>query len=238
MSRIAFVAALEREVRPLIKHWSVSEREYAGGRKFRVYENGAAIVVCGGIGTVAARRATEAVIQIYSPSVVYSVGYAGALDPALKVGDLLKPGRVVDAGDGSSAQMPDGQGLLVSHSLPATVAQKSKLRESYGAQAVDMEASSVARAAQARGVGFEVLKVISDEFNFELPATDRFVDTEGRFHEARFAFFVALRPWLWLRVIQLGRNSALATRVLCAALRRILTEEVRADSSAQATERR
>src|ERR1700758_135461 len=37
MSRVAIVAALEREVRPLVKHWRVSEKEY-GGRRFRFFE--------------------------------------------------------------------------------------------------------------------------------------------------------------------------------------------------------
>jgi adenosylhomocysteine nucleosidase len=237
MSRLAIVAALEREIRPLIKGWRVSDREHAG-RRFRFYENGDAVLVCGGIGPEAARRAAEAVIVLYAPSLVYSAGYAGALDPALKVGDLLTPARVINISDGSSAHMAKGDGVLASHSLLATVAQKSKLRESYGAHAVDMEASAVARAAEARGVTFAALKVISDEFNFELPASDRFVDTEGRFREARFAMFVALRPWLWLPVIRLARNSARATRSLSAALGTILAEEVPADRSAQVTERR
>jgi hypothetical protein len=101
-----------------------------------------------------------------------------------------------------------------------------------------MEASAVARAAEVRGVLFRAIKVISDEFNFELPAIGRFVDTEGRFHQARFAVHVLVRPWLWFSLIHLAGNSARATRALCARLREILAEEVPADSSAQITERR
>lgn len=228
MSRLAIVAALEREVRPLTRHWRVSQKEHAG-RTFRFYENGEAVLVCGGIGAEPARRAAEAALVLYRPNLLYSVGYAGAVDPALKSGDLLKPARVINAGDGSRVDLAQGTGVLLSDSSLATVTQKSRLRESYGAQAVDMEASAVARAAAARGVAFQALKVISDEFNFELPATDGFVDNEGRFHEWRFGLHVALRPWLWLPVIQLARNSARATRVLCAELREIIAKQV-ADS--------
>jgi adenosylhomocysteine nucleosidase len=237
MSRLAFVAALEREVRPLVKHWRLRDREHAG-RTFRFFENEEAVVVCGGIGPQAARRAAEAVIVLYAPTLIYSVGYAGALDAGLKVGDILKPARVIDANDGSSTKSPNGSGVLVSHSVTASSAQKGKLRECYGAQAVDMEGAAVARAAEARGVRFAALKVVSDEFNFELPATDRFVDTEGRFREARFAMFVAARPWLWSTVMRLARNSARATRVLCAELRRILAEEVSINSSTRLLEPR
>lgn len=237
MSRLAIVAALEREVRPLIKHWQVREREHEG-LVFRFYESGEAVLVCGGIGPAAARRAAEAVLALYSPTLLYSVGYAGALDPALRVGELLAPALMISTDDGSRVDLPHGRGVLLSHAQVASVAQKSKLRDSYGAQAIDMEAAAVARAAHAHDVPFRAVKVISDEFNFELPASDRFIDTEGRFHEARFALHVALRPWLWRRAIHLARNSARATSALCARLRDILAQEVYADRSAQVTEGR
>src|SRR5579864_9366433 len=100
MSRIAIVAALEREVRPLIKGWRVSQKE-ADGRRFRFFEQGNSVVVCAGIGAEAARRAAEAVIAVYAPTVIYSAGFAGALDPTLKVGDVVQPRKVVNANDGS-----------------------------------------------------------------------------------------------------------------------------------------
>ena len=225
MSRVAIVVALEREVRPLVKHWRVSEKEH-DGRRFRFFENMELVLVCGGIGAAAARRAAEAVIVLYAPSVVYSAGYAGALDPQLKVGELIRAARVVNAGDGSSIQIAGGDGVLVSYPAVATPAQKAKLRESYQAQAVDMEAAAVARAAEARSVGFSALKVISDEFDFEFPPTDRFVDSEGRFHEMRFAWFAAVRPWLWLPVMRLARNSGRASRVLCEEIAKLAGQEI------------
>src|SRR5579859_5080334 len=113
MSKVAIVAALEREVRPLVKHWRASEKEH-GGRRFRFFENDQAVLVCGGIGAVAARRAAEAVLAIFEPSIIYSSGFAGALDSALKVGALIHPQRVVNAGDGSSVILEGGTGTLVS----------------------------------------------------------------------------------------------------------------------------
>ncbi len=236
MSRLAIVAALEREVRPLVKHWQVRKREHAG-REFRFYESREAVLVCGGIGPEAARRAAEAVIVLYSPDLLYSVGYAGALDPALKVGDVLIPAQIINGSDSSRVDVSKGEGILLSLNAVASVAQKSRLRESYGAQAIDMEASAVARAADARGVGFRAIKVISDEFNFELPTLSRFVDREGRFREVRFALHALVRPWLWLPLVHLAKNSARATRSLCAELRDILAEEMSAASSAQIPQR-
>lgn len=220
MSRVAIVAALEREVHGLVKQWRVVDKEHAG-RGFRFFENGDVVLVCGGVGAEAARRAAEAVIAIYAPGVVYSVGFVGALDPRLRVGDILQPQSVVNAGDGSRVRVDRGNGVLVSFGAVAGSAQKSKLRESFAAQAVDMEAAAVARAAEARGVEFAVLKVVSDEFDFSFPAMERFVDSDGRFLEARFALYAMVRPWLWAKVARLARNSSRASRALCESLGKI-----------------
>jgi adenosylhomocysteine nucleosidase len=218
MSRVAVVAALEREVRPLIREWRVSEKE-VNGRRFRFFENDEIVLVCGGIGAEAARRAAEAVITIYAPSMVYSAGFAGALDPGLKVGEVVRPRRVVDAGDGSSVSLDQGEGILVSFGSVASPEQKASLRESFGAQAVDMEGAAVARAAENRGVGFGVVKVISDEFDFSFPSMERFIDASGQFLQGRFAWFTALRPWLWPQVARLAGNSNRASWALCDGLR-------------------
>ena len=68
MSRVAIVAALEREVRPLVREWRRVRGKY-DGRRFRFFEKDDVVLVCGGIGAGAARRAAEAVIAIYAPQV-------------------------------------------------------------------------------------------------------------------------------------------------------------------------
>jgi len=235
MSKIAIVAALEREVRPLVKDWRVREQE-AGGRRFRFFEKDDIVLVCGGIGAEAARRSAEAVIALYAPKVVCSAGFAGALDPGLRVADIIQPRRVVNASDGSSVQLTRGEGVLVSFGSVASPAQKAKLRDSFSAQAVDMEAASVARAAEARGVEFAVVKVISDEFDFSFPAMERFVDPSGRFLESRFAVFAAVRPWLWPQILRLARNSGRASRALCDWLRKMDSESMAAYPGAESLE--
>jgi adenosylhomocysteine nucleosidase len=237
MSRVAIVAALEREVRPLVraKEWRVSEKD-VNGRRFRFFENDDFVLVCGGIGAEAARRAAEAVIALYAPKVIYSVGFAGALDPGLKVGSIVQPQRVVNAGDGSSVHLNRGEGVLVSFGSVASPEQKASLRDSFGAQAVDMEAAAVARAAEVRGVEFAVVKVISDEFDFRFPSTERFVDSNGQFLEGRFAWFAALRPWLWPQVVRLAGNSNRAAHALSDWLRKMNAQPVTTGSSVRTME--
>ena len=221
MSRVAIVAALEREVRSLIRQWLVNEKEIAG-RRFRFFENENVVLICGGIGAEASRRAAEAIIAAYAPIQLYSVGFAGALDASLRVGEVLQPRRVINAGDGSSVHLDHGEGVLVSFGSVASAVQKANLRESFAAQAVDMEAAAVARAADARGVEFAAVKVISDEFDFSFPAMERFIDSNGKFLQMRFAGFVAIRPWLWPQVAHLARNSKRASLALCERLKNII----------------
>jgi adenosylhomocysteine nucleosidase len=224
MHKVAMVAALEREVKPLIRSWRCTEREHVG-HKFRFFEKENAVIVCGGIGEEAARRATEAVIALFSPQVVYSVGFAGALNAKLKVGDILLPRRVIDSREGSRVdtgerlggdnQGGENTGALVSFPSVADAQQKSKLAEAYSAQAVDMEAAAVARGAEARGLRFAAVKAISDEFDFVMLPMQRFIGPKGRFRTARFALFAAIRPWTWAQIMRLARNSAVASNALC-----------------------
>ncbi len=221
MPKVAIVAALEREVSGLITNWSRVEREYEG-RKFIFFERDEMVVVCGGIGLDAARRAAEAVIALYRPSLVQSVGFAGALDSSLRIGDVFAPGVLIDARDGSRIEIEGGkQGTLVSFMEVAGAKQKANLARSYSAHAVDMEASAVAAAACAHGIKFGTIKVISDDLDFEMPGMARFIDPQGRFKTGSFALFAALRPWLWLRVAALARNSRKAATALGEHLERL-----------------
>ena len=229
MSKIAIVAALEREVSGLTQGWRSVERDYEG-RRFVFFERDELVVVCGGIGMEAARRAAEAAIALYRPPLVHSVGFAGALDKNLRIGDIFAPAVVIDARDGSRVEIDSGNrpgtrnGTLVSFMAVAGIDQKANLAQAYGAHAVDMEASAVAAAARAHGIPFDAAKAISDEANSEMPETARFIDAQGRFKTSSFAFFVAVRPWLWPRVALLAKNSRKAARALGEHLERLRQE--------------
>src|SRR5271166_5764925 len=109
MSRIAIIAAMEREVAPLIRSWKIRTIEH-DGRQYRLFENGEAALVCGGIGAEAARRATEAVIREVNPIRVISVGFAGALDGSLEVGNVFAPCTVINSADAARSEVSGGEG--------------------------------------------------------------------------------------------------------------------------------
>lgn len=214
VQKIAIVAALEREVWPLVKRWRLREQKHGDGI-FRFYDTEHAVLTCGGIGAGPARRAAEAIIALYRPALIYSAGFAGALDRNLHIGDIVIPRRVINANDGSSIDTGQGEGILISFASVATPGQKAKLGESYSAQAVDMEAAAVARAAEARGVRFAAVKAVSDEYDFAVPPMDAFIDANGQFNATTFILHTAVRPWTWGSTLRLARNSRLASQALC-----------------------
>jgi adenosylhomocysteine nucleosidase len=211
--RVAIVAALEREIEPAVRGWQVCERAHEG-RNYKFYENERAVLVCGGIGAEAARRAAEAAIIFYRPRLLISVGFAGSLGPELKAGEGFAPRIVVSAEDGSRIDTGGGEGTLVSFGHIANGEQKARLARAYAARAVDMEAAAVARAAQAHGLAFSAYKAVSDEHDFEIPALENFI-RDGKFRAGRFVAHALLRPWMWPKLAQLSRNTSRAAAAIC-----------------------
>lgn len=235
MKKLAIIAALQRELHPLIRNWRATTITLES-REFTFYESDYAVVICGGIGPEAARRAAQAAIVSCQPDLLISAGVAGALAPELRVGETIFPAIVIDSSDGSRHETaiqksrlnnsPLARTVLVSYPEIASAAQKQQLAKSYAAHAVDMEAAAVARAAQVHGLPFLAIKSISDELNFELPEMSRFI-RDGQFRTQAFIFHVAIRPWLWLRVLRLARNTKIASENLCAWLREsVLTNTI------------
>jgi adenosylhomocysteine nucleosidase len=224
---IAIVAALDREIRPLIKNWP-STKIHHEGRDFIFYHCSYAIAVSGGIGPECARRAAEAAIARYSPQLVISAGIAGALVPELQVGETIFPALVIDTRDGSShatgiehalgGNSALGRTTLASYPEIASARQKRQLANSYRAHAVDMEAAAVARAAELHNLRFLAVKAISDDVNSEISELNRFI-RQGRLASKSLIFYLIPRPWLWRKIFRLARNTELAAQNLCRWLR-------------------
>jgi hopanoid-associated phosphorylase len=139
---------------------------------------------------------------------VVSFGLCGALDPRLKVGDVVIGEAVADgdrcfATDAAwtariAAALPQARrGRLARADRPvASVAEKAALLEATGALAVDMESHVVARLAAAHGAPFVVVRGVSDDARRALPhAAQVGLGADGR--PAMGAVLASLRanPW-------------------------------------------
>jgi adenosylhomocysteine nucleosidase len=214
--RLAIIAAMEREVHPLVRNW---QRAQAGG--LPAWRSGNVLVVCGGIGAGPARRAAECVMSAFDPSVLMSVGFAGSLDRMLKAPDVFVPAKVVDVCSGKEfvTGEPSGTSTLLTLDEIADAASKQALARDYDAQAVDMEAAAVAGVAAGHGLEFRAVKAISEDIGFPLPSFAPFITGEGGLRTVPLAAHLAARPWLWASVLALHQNAVRASRALAVALR-------------------
>ena len=140
----AIIAALPREVKHLVRGW----QEHKLPNKTIVYTNNFAVVACAGMGPARATLAVQAAMTIKPVTALLSVGLAGACDPSLQVGDIVRAGVVVDTQSGERYSNSHFKQVLVSAPAIASVREKRRLYDAYGASAVDMEAATVARMAQ------------------------------------------------------------------------------------------
>jgi adenosylhomocysteine nucleosidase len=220
---IGIVAAMEREVAGLVKSWRGATLE-RGGRRWKAFTSGRAVLVVSGIGPVPSAHAAEA-LAAKGAKVLISAGFAGALLPGMRAGSPLTPEAVVDAETGARFQALFGGGVLVSATHVLGETEKSQLAHRHDAQGVDMEAASVAAAAERHGCGFLAVKAISDTLELALPPLDKFIDGNGCFHQGRFLRHIAVRPMLWPSVARLAMNNRKASRTICGVLDAILQIE-------------
>ena len=178
---VGIVAALGMEVAPFVGR-CLPVQSYVGDR-FRVQglllHDTRIAVIESGAGATLATRATHALIDGHKPQWVLSVGFSGALQPHLKLGDLVVANAIVNTeGKGLSVdvqmQSSPKDGLHVGKFLNSphivrTVEEKKQLGETTGEIAVDMESLAVARVCAERQVRFMSVRVISDDLAKDLP---------------------------------------------------------------------
>ncbi len=208
MTRVAIIAALAGELRPLVRGW---QRESRGGVDLWRRRRGDCewIAACAGVGVDAATRAFAEIEREGAIDVVVSAGWAGALSGEFAAGRAYGVCGVIDARSGERFPVAGGFGeclLVTSHGV-ADPAEKRRLAATFGAGLVDMEAAGVARLAGTRGIPFYCIKGISDGPADRLPDLNGFISAEGRFRLGHFLLFALLRPWRWPALLRLGENS-------------------------------
>jgi adenosylhomocysteine nucleosidase len=196
--RLLLVAADPMEFRGLLRHcsdvrpgglavnWSRAAR--LGNHRVLLATNG-----------VGASRAARAVAAAGEVDAVASVGFCGALDPALRPGDVFA-GLCVRSPEGSIPGLPfataaphDSGVVWSADRIVRTAAEKAELR-ALGASVVEMEAAGAGREARVRGLPFYCLKAVSD-----LAGEDLVLDFEAALRpDGQFDTIAVLRS-IWKR---------------------------------------
>jgi nucleoside phosphorylase len=182
---LLFIAADPREFTGLLSHceqiqplrlpvhWARTGR--LKGREVIAIANGAG-----------AERAFAAVLVSPKPAAICNIGFCGALDEALRIGDVFVATEVRGADTvwpalvPGNSNAPTGAVASIDH-IAQTATEKSNLRAS-GASIVEMEAAGVARASEDLHLPFYCVRAVSDlahedfvnDFNAALGPDGRF----------------------------------------------------------------
>jgi len=206
------VAAEAREFEGILKRAGEARRLPWPGAAFSreiVSNNRRWLLIANGPGP----RLVDHALQI-KPSVdrVVSIGFCGALDPALRIGDIVVSGEVPEELGASFVQ---GDVLSLDR-VAITAAEKGELRASTQAAVVEMESAAVARKAREWDMPFGCVRVVSDVADENMPLDfNRYRDADGRFSRTRIALAAMGHPFTVLPgLIRLDRNCRLAAERL------------------------
>ncbi len=213
MTRVAIIAAMPGELKPLVRGWPSSTRN---GIRFWAQRNEEEewIACCAGAGQAAATRAFAAIEDGGPIDLVFSYGWAGALTADAKPGTAYSAAGVIDVRTGERFRCDAGAGehWLVTSPVVANEAEKQRLASAYNAGLVDMEAAAIARLAQMRSLPFYAIKGVSDGLHEKLPDLNRFIRSDGQFDLTAMVLFSILRPWYWPSLMRMGENSSKASQ--------------------------
>jgi len=224
------------------------EREAAGLRCTLEGAQGAAhcnLAVLGVTGQSAA-GATAALLEGQKPEALVSLGFAGALDDTLAEGDLVLGFRTVfrDRDGGYSPWASSDDGLLqevrealderdIPHRVGDVItswkemgepSEKGRLGATTSGLVVDMEGSWIARAAQAKGVPFLLVRAVVDRTSFQVPGlVARLAGLPAWAQWLGAGLLSLLTPWNVPSLLHLKRSSAEAATSLARFLQAFLS---------------
>lgn len=181
--------------------------------------------VCGGGNEALLAERLKRILAEHRPDAILSFGVAGALDPALTVGDVVTASAVVTPS--GERFVPDADWLarieravgarriemVGSSTVAATVEVKAALL-CFGS-AVDMESHVAAGVAAHHALPFAVLRVISDGAADILPpAAVAAMREDGEIDVMAVLGRLATDPRQLSALLRVGRNAARAFRRL------------------------
>ena len=190
------------------------------------------VLVRSGVGQQRAEDATLQVIDRFRPSTLVSIGYAGAVQPELNVGDLVIADTIIEEkkkGEYSpdsdwlnrakDVTCPEGfkavvGGLLTVDNVIHDSLSKQELGKNYSVQAVEMETSAIAKVAEEKDVPLLSLRVISDRLDQELLDSSSFLGSDGEISSLKAGWYVLTHPGSIKSALSLRSQTQIATQAL------------------------
>ena len=236
---IALLAAVSEEIAGIKKAMHIFDRTRLnkGETWTGSWREKNIMLVRTGVGRQKAKQATAQLIEKFYPEAIISIGYAGALNAELKVGDLLIANCILDGqndsfafkvGDSVNSEWLDlaksislseelkikAGKLITVNSVIHTPEGKQDLEKKFGADAVEMETIEIAMLAREKKIPFLSVRGISDEVDHELIDSSSFLGIDGEISKLRAGWYVLTHPKSLKNAISLRSHAQIATQNL------------------------
>jgi adenosylhomocysteine nucleosidase len=171
---ICFAFPLAHEAESVLKHCTQKEPFSIGGLRCTIgnYYGRRILVALVGMGQDQAARNTELIFDYFRLKAFVLAGYAGALVPQMKVGQVAMATNYSTENVVQYLRLLSGFDYAIFCTADEVVGTREK-REQYArterAQVVDMETEAVAAIVHNRDISFLAVRVISDDFAQALP---------------------------------------------------------------------
>ena len=200
------------------------KEEAAPFRKIAAGNAGVSILIVG-IGRANAENAVRKFLAAQSPELVLTCGFAGGLNPELKLGAVVF--------EVSSQQSAVSSQLLTAGAQPAkifcadriatTVAEKKKLRAETGAEVVEMESGAIQAVCRERGIPCATVRVISDTAGEDLPLDFNVLSKPDKSLDFGKLFLtIAKSPGKIGALLALQKKTSFAAQQLAAVLEKVV----------------
>lgn len=181
-----------------------------------------------GMGSRNAERALRNALALQKPTRAFTCGFAGALDPGLRIGDVVFHTN----DDELAAQLSRAGAKSVSFCCAARVAvtamEKSALRRATNADAVEMESAVIQSVCAEAGVPCAIVRTISDLANEDLPLDfNALLTADRRLSPVKLALGILKSPGCIPALVRLGKNSAFAAEQLARVLQQVIFGRVK-----------
>lgn len=178
-----------------------------------------------GMGGRNAGRAVHDALLKFNSERVFTCGFAGGLNPDLKVGAVLFESSSTSDPIATrlKAAGANAASFFCAERVAITVAEKKAMRALTGADAVEMESAFVQDVCRKASVDCVTVRVISDAANENLPLDFNTLMTgDYQLSPIKLAWAILKAPKKIPALMRLGRNSSQAARNLADVLIRII----------------
>ncbi|HVU26972.1 MAG TPA: hypothetical protein VHG71_04460 [Verrucomicrobiae bacterium] len=189
-----------------------------------------------GIGRANAEKSLREFLSKNSPELVLTCGFAGGLNPELKLGDVffetplspLSGERVAKPGEGNLISKLISVGakpakFFCADRITTTVAEKQKLREQTGADVVEMESATIHAVCAEKKILCATVRVISDTAHEDLPLDfNTLAKPDKNLDFSKLVWAIAKSPGKISALIKLRKQTKFAAERLAVVLEKIV----------------